>query len=167
MMNDPTRPLADAATWRAWWDASVSCDAALRAIYQQVQDAIIARAPTCWTSGKCCNFDAYGHRLYVTALEIAWVLRQVGLPSPARAQSLPILTSPTCAYQHDKLCSIHAVRPLGCRIFFCQAGTEQWQHELYERMLTDLRQLHDLRSLPYCYVEWRAGLDEAARMLPM
>ncbi|MEP0844685.1 MAG: hypothetical protein HRF43_18450, partial [Phycisphaerae bacterium] len=33
-----------------------------------------ARSPVCWNSGACCNFGAYGHRLYVTTLEVAYYL---------------------------------------------------------------------------------------------
>jgi hypothetical protein len=50
---------------------------------------------------------------------------------------------------------------MGCRIFFCQRGTEAWQHALYEEFLGGLRQLHERQSLPYQYMEWRMGLREA------
>ena len=155
---DPWPTLFDAA-------ATPAIDHALRTLYTDLDAAVTARGPTCWQSGKCCNFQAYGHRLYVTALEIAWFLRQAGPPAqetPA-GLSLPQFQpdTPTCAYQIDGLCSTHAVRPLGCRVFFCQQGTEQWQNELYESFLTRLRELHDQHTLPYRYMEWRTGLDEA------
>ena len=60
------------------------------------------------------------------------------------------------------------MRPLGCRAFFCQADTDSWQHELYERSLTDLRRLHGEHDLPYRYMEWRYGLVQAwaSRLVP-
>ncbi len=67
----------------------------------------------------------------------------------------------TCPHQHDNTCTTHAIRPLGCRIFFCQEGTQDWQHELYEQYLADLRELHEQHRIEYRYADWLALLDEA------
>ncbi|MEM7625266.1 MAG: hypothetical protein AAF333_06530 [Planctomycetota bacterium] len=171
-MPDPsTSP--DAALWSAWHDAAgrPPVDVALRGLYAEIDAAVAARGPTCWTSGRCCKFDDFGHRLYVTGLEIAWFLRQVQTtpvnPEPASETSgvrLPQFAEHpgACPYQVDGLCSTHTVRPLGCRIFFCQQGTEAWQQDLYEEFLRRLRFLHDEHGLEYRYMDWIAGLDEAA-----
>jgi Fe-S-cluster containining protein len=141
--------------WSCWFTAAgdSTIDAALRDMYTRLDADIQKHSPTCWLSGRCCNFDAFDHRLYVTALEIAWVLRQVG----ARE------VDPTgpCAYQQEKLCTIHTVRPLGCHLFFCQEGTQEWQYQMYESYLDELRKLHESHDLPYRYVEWREGLRDA------
>lgn len=176
--------------WQALAHAAGSppVDAELRSLYADLDDQIARRGPTCWTSGRCCNFDRFGHRLYVTALEIAWFLPQAGPPpesdpankptepvEPPRASEaaigqpiqLPQLNaagpplSEACPYQLKGRCSTHTVRPLGCRVFFCQAGTEDWQQQLYEHFLDRLRKLHDDHAIPYRYLEWRAGLREA------
>ena len=44
---------------------------AVRSIYARLQTEIDRRKPICVASGKCCNFESYGHRLYVTTLELA------------------------------------------------------------------------------------------------
>lgn len=151
--------------WPRWRDAAQqpAIDAALRDLYARLDAAVAERSPTCWISGRCCKFDTFGHRLYVTGLEIAWFLQQVeqqpsGVRLPIHAE-----TAGACPYQAKGMCSTHAVRPLGCRIFFCQKGTEQWQNELYEQFLAELRTLHEAHGLPYRYMDWIAGLDEAAR----
>lgn len=164
-------------------------------MYAELDDAIAAKGPTCWSSGKCCKFDAFGHRLYVTGLEIAWFLgvvegRQVegqrvegrrskveggadgrgfrlsqyaGSSDPRLAEgAIP----GACPYQVEGLCSTHAIRPLGCRIFFCQQGTQSWQQDLYEAFLKRLRSLHETHGLEYRYMDWMAGLSEATRAMP-
>ena len=147
-------------------------DQAIREVYAHIDQAVNQRGPTCWISGRCCNFDTFGHRLYVTGLEIAWVLKQYRQmqtqPSAAPSQSinLSVTADGPCPLQVNGLCHIHLIRPMGCRIFFCQQGTESWQHQLYEQSLTQLRMLHDQHRLPYRYLEWRVGLAEAARCLP-
>ena len=78
---------------------------------------------------------------------------------------LPVLAdrvrgAASCPYQVDGACSVHTVRPMGCRVFFCQAGQEAWQRDLYERMLGELRRLHERFALPYRYAEWRGLLAE-------
>jgi len=148
--------------WPTWFTAVVdpSTDRAIRDLYAALDDAVAARGPTCWISGKCCNFQGYGHRLYVTGLEIAWFLeqqRQSGAPltHPDDAE-----THGACPYQINKLCTTHSTRPTGCRVFFCQHGTEDWQQQLYEHYLNELRALHERIDVPYRYMDWLAGLDE-------
>lgn len=153
--------------WRAWFDASArqAIDEAISDLYRRLGERVAQRGPVCWASGRCCNFDAYGHRLYVTGLETAWVLRRVHDRAEVRGQTgasstkLPIVDARgRCVYQIDGLCSIHDARPMGCRVFFCQRGAEHWQHELYEQFLGELKAMHDKNGLPYRYMEWRAAL---------
>ena len=149
---------ADANLWPIWRRAArlPTVDAALRAIYDDLAKAVEHRGAQCWLSGRCCHFDAFGHRLYVTALEIAWVETYAGMPST------PVVRGEACPYQVKHQCSIHATRPLGCRIFFCQEGTEAWQQDLYETKLDALRDLHERFDIPYRYLEWLEGLEEYA-----
>ena len=145
----------DALPWQVWFDAlgHGDLDDAIIALYRDIDAAVAARNPTCWLSGKCCDFDAYGHRLYVTGLEIAWLLRRL---SPVGEGGSG------CVFQRGKVCTVHAVRPMGCRLYFCQAGTQDWQHEQYEIFLTRLKAMHTSHDLPYAYVEWRAGLRQGS-----
>lgn len=170
--------------WRVWREAASrpEIDAAIRALYREIGEVVAERRPVCNASGRCCRFEAYGHRLYVTGLEIAWFLQGVeggrytspdDSAGPARAYSLKQLPltpnlqilTPNCPYQINGLCSTHAIRPLGCRVFFCEEGTEAWQQDTTEHFLNRLKQLHADNGLPYAYIEWRAGLAEAHETL--
>ncbi|QDU71232.1 YkgJ family cysteine cluster protein [Mucisphaera calidilacus] len=152
--------------WRQWLDAArdPEVDGFLQSFYGDLDRAVAQRAPRCDQSGRCCDFDGYGHRLYVTGLEIARFLRHAPPPEPASDYPLRVLTEhrPACVYQVDGLCSTHAIRPLGCRVFFCEPGTEDWQQQTYERFMNRLKAEHERLGLPYAYMEWRAGLAEAA-----
>lgn len=143
--------------WTSWYTVSrvPVIDQGIRQIYDALGNAIAQKGPTCWASGKCCNFNAYGHLLYVTGLEIAWYCRQ--LP----ATDVTVNLKAACPFQVDGLCSTHAIRPLGCRVYFCQQGTQDWQQDLYEQFQQQLVQLHKDHDIDYAYMEWRAGLDEA------
>jgi Fe-S-cluster containining protein len=150
--------------WQRWKSAAADAgiDGRITGMLNSLSDDIAARGPTCWSSGKCCNFNAYGHRLYVTGLEVCWTLLQI----QARPTLLPLLEKPVdlsaaCPFQVDKLCGVHAMRPMGCRVYFCQQGTAEWQNQLYEKYQAQIRELHNELQLPYQYAEWRALLAEA------
>jgi len=130
--------------------------AAVTQIYQDLQQQIDARRPLCILSGRCCHFEEFGHRLYVTTLELATFLHDLRqTPSPY----LPTSPSqPGCPFQLNKLCSVHKIRPFGCRLFFCDSTSTDWQHEQYQHFHTRLRQLHDDLAVPYFYLEWRQAL---------
>jgi Fe-S-cluster containining protein len=125
-------------------------------IYNQLQAEIDHRRPLCVISGRCCRFDEYGHRLYVTTAELAAFVQACrDRPMPPAS---PV--SAGCPFQVGKLCGVHPIRPLGCRIFFCDATAVDWQRDLYERFHGDLKRLHEELAIPYAYVEWRSALAD-------
>lgn len=129
----------------------------LEAIYAMIADAVEARGPACWASGRCCNFQKTGHLLYVTGLEAAYtVSRAPAALTPGVVEGAT--ASGTCPYQERNLCGAHPMRPLGCRVYFCDRSAQDWQRSLSERMLEQVRRLHDRRGIAYRYGEWRAML---------
>jgi Fe-S-cluster containining protein len=121
------------------------------ALYADVQREIDIRRPRCDVSGRCCRFEEYGHRLFVTTLEVAAFVASSTKPAPQAVGN-------GCPYQIDGLCSVHTIRPFGCRIFFCDASATDWQQEQYEEFHLRLRQMHEQMNVPYLYVEWLAAL---------
>ncbi len=150
--------------------------AAVGEILARADADIAARKPVCNSSGRCCHFEEYGHRLYVTAAELAFFAEAIGAPpaqghskEPGRppAKSLPLpLFQPNgsvaagCPFQVEGLCTARTARPLGCRIYFCDANAQSWQGEVYERYHGELRALHERLGLPYAYTEWRNALAQ-------
>lgn len=124
--------------------------AAIDALYAHLQDVIELRKPVCDASGRCCRFEEFGHRLFVTTMELAVFASQV--------ESIRVATK-GCAYQVDGLCSVHSIRPFGCRVFYCDPTATQWISQQYEYFHGRLRRMHEELSVPYFYVEWRAGLS--------
>jgi len=134
---------------------------------------IAARRPVCRSSGRCCRFEEYGHRLYVTAAELlhfahvhitpmsenrnSKIENRKSIPLPQFfAQAAPR----GCPYQIDNLCTAREARPLGCRIYFCDENAQAWQNEVYERYHARLKELHATHGIPYRYMEWREALRE-------
>ena len=87
-------------------------------------------------------------------------------PAQRALLTLPVEPRGGCPFQVDTLCNAHAMRPLGCRVFFCERGAEEWQHGLYEQCQTRLRTLHETYGIEYAYAEWRASLKVAIECMP-
>lgn len=125
---------------------------AVEQLYAQVQAAIDQRRPVCEMSGRCCRFEEYGHRLYVSTIELAAFVKQA---SGARRREAD---DGGCPFQQNKLCTVHPIRPLGCRMFFCDPSSSAWQNQAYEQFHARIKALHEGFGIPYYYVEWREGL---------
>ena len=148
--------------------------AAVGAVYAALAGEIAQRRPVCDASGRCCRFEEYGHRLYVTTAELSAFMRGVGQLSVVSGplsggprRPLPVLTTDDgpratdqsgCPFQVGKLCGVHAVRPFGCRIFFCDPSAQHWQNDAYERFHAEIKDIHGRFGIPYYYVEWRRAL---------
>ncbi len=150
--------------------------AAVARVYEDVRAEIERRQPVCQLSGRCCKFEEFGHRLYVSTLELAAFT--AGLKAeggrmkdereaageritPLSSFRLQVSTlTPGCPFQVGKLCGVHTIRPFGCRMYFCDTTAADWQQETYEMFHRKLKLLHDELGIPYFYVEWRAALGE-------
>ena len=166
------------------WLASVDnahVAAELQALFAEAHDAIVARGPACWASGRCCNFAKAGHRLYVTGLEAAWTVvhakQRASAPALQRDEKkgsarlalpqVPQLSQQSiaqalergdCPFLVANACSVHEIKPLACRVYFCDQSAQDWQHTLSESLQTKLKGLHEAHGIPYSYAEWRTLL---------
>jgi len=80
---------SDGELWRVWRDAASRSGVGerLRGLLDAV-DADVARTGfACQQSGRCCKFESFGHRLFMTGLEVAWFRSLVGAPPGVRHES--------------------------------------------------------------------------------
>lgn len=129
--------------------------AELESLYRHLQDRTIRQSPRCDRSGRCCRFDEYGHRLYVTTIELAEFVR--GLAGREVA-TRGLTGAGGCPFQEEGLCSVHDIRPFGCRLFYCDPTSAGWQEETYRELHARIRHLHERFLVPYHYIEWRRAL---------
>lgn len=121
-------------------------------------DAEITRAnPHCEASGRCCRFKEYGHTLFLSEMEAAYL---VAVPPPAGAT----LSPDGCPYQVNRLCTARERRPLGCRVYFCDPTFADQQVELSEKYVRRLKDLHEGFETPWHY---RPLHEHLSKQLPM
>jgi Fe-S-cluster containining protein len=154
---------------KGWLEAAARAEvrAELEGVYGAAAEAIRERGPACWASGRCCNFEKTGHLLYVTGLEAAYTVRMGRAITEKRAKASPnhyslevvgATSSGACPFQEGNLCGVHEIKPLGCRVYFCDRSAQQWQNELSERLLAEIRAIHERNGIEYRYGEWRGML---------
>ena len=127
--------------------------AELEGLYRELDERLAGRPGQCRGCGQCCDFAAYGHRLYVSSAELA-LLTRAELADP-RA-----LGEHRCPYRREGLCTARRERALGCRVFFCQGIATATVNGLYEDFHGRIRQVHRRYCIPYTYAELTASLAQ-------
>jgi hypothetical protein len=115
----------------------------LEALYQELERELERHAPRCELSGRCCDFARFGHELFATDLEVAY-LRRTGAEARNAAEEL-------CPFWVERRCTARAGRPLGCRVFFCDERYQQVMHEVGERYHARVREIIERYDLSYRY----------------
>ena len=112
-------------------------------------------AGTCDICGKCCDFDSFGHRLFVTSPELIY------LTANLRGDKLRPMTTGRCPYNIADKCTIHEHRFAGCRIFCCK-GDKDFQSGLSESALKEFKSICTEFSVPYRYADLATALKSIA-----
>lgn len=123
--------------------------------YDGVDRAIAGHSPRCTNRGECCKFGSFGHRLYVTDVELRYFAEGLG-----EQWIEPALDADSCPHQQGGICTARQHRPLGCRVFFCDSEAQSWQNGLYEEKLAELKRIGEKHAVAYRYREWLSALRE-------
>ena len=140
---------ADGVDEAAWARAFAD----LEALYAELEAELPRYKFVCQASGDCCDFEAFGHRLYVTTLEAEYYFRN----SPAQRMNANASLCPS--WGSDRMCKARQGRMLGCRTFFCGTYKNGDPSEVYEKYYARVKQLHALHGIPFRYadiIDWSA-----------
>ena len=114
------------------------------AVYASADAAVSAAAPRCDASGRCCRFTEYGHTLFISAFEAEILLEH----APPHEQPV---SRDGCPFQVHGLCTAREVRPLGCRIYFCDPTYQSRMIEITEEALAALKRIADAHGTGWHY----------------
>ena len=123
----------------------------VEAIYRWVDEQVELLDQSCHACGECCDFERFGHRLYVTTPELMHFQHAVG-------PDIKDMSGGVCPYRIDGKCTVYTFRFSGCRIFSCKGDTEK-QNALCEQAVKKFKILCDAYSIPYHYVYLKSGLE--------
>ncbi len=125
--------------------------AAMADLYRDVDAELAGSGQTCTACGRCCDFAAFGHRLYVSTIELALLIHATPV-NPAAA------AADRCPYQQESQCTARERRALGCRVFSCESAGDEFEHDLYSRYHERIRQLHQQHRVAYFYADLPAAV---------
>ena len=153
-------PQVAAIDWIAAHRGETDYADALGELYGLLDQHLDDQEGRCQNCRRCCNFAAYGHRLYATTLEMAlfsslWAVRP---DAGAVLKAFDPIAARSCPFLGDGGCTVRDVRPSGCRIFYCSGLSDEAQSQLTEKMLDAVKQLHHEFSAPYLYADVMAWL---------
>lgn len=122
----------------------------IEAIYRRLQEQL-NESHLCAACGQCCDFEAFGHRLYLTTPELLFFAHHVGHP-------LKQMTDGVCPYRVAGQCSVYPYRFMGCRIFQCKGDADR-QSELTEATLAEFKRLCEQYQIEYRYLDLKNALE--------
>lgn len=114
-------------------------------------------AGVCEVCGKCCDFDAFEHSLFVTPPELMYFSAKVG------SANIKPMTGSRCPYNVDGKCSVYENRFAGCRIFCCKADVD-FQDNLSELALRRLKSICAEFRISYRYTDLATALAEMTKL---
>ena len=120
-------------------------------IYKWLDEQLAAKFD-CDTCGNCCDFESFGHRLYVTPPEMMYFADKLG------SKNIRRMTTSRCCYQVEGKCSVYPHRFAACRIFCCK-GDSDFQNQLAETALKKFKMLCNEFKITYCYVDLPTALS--------
>ncbi len=129
---------------------------AVKSLYEQL-DEQAADDSICKACGKCCDFERYGHRLFITTPELVYFQRCV---EPDKR--IP-MEYDVCPYMSKGKCTVHQHRFAGCRIFFCGADSAK-QSELSEKAVRQFKEICKENDLPYEYIDLKEALNRITNL---
>ena len=121
-------------------------------LYEEADAEVASHGPVCLASGKCCRFKEYGHTLFLSHLEAEVLL-----------SSAPAYETPTdpgfCPFQVNLLCTARENRPLGCRVYYCDANYAGKAEPITEKYVAALKALSSEYNLGWSYAPLHRFLD--------
>jgi Fe-S-cluster containining protein len=130
---------------------------AIQEIYQNLDKQLDASGQSCKACGNCCDFDSFGHRLYITTPELLYFKTKL------TENHIPILpmADGVCSYRKDGKCSVYPWRFAGCRVFNC-TGDADLQSRLSEETIALCKTLCILYGIGYGYMDLKTALSQTA-----
>jgi hypothetical protein len=106
----------------------------------------------CDNCGRCCDFEAFDHQLFVTPPELMYLTANLG------AENVKPMPDGRCPYHLICQCTVYEFRFAGCRIFSCK-GDADFQSGLSESVLKKFKSICTDFNIPYCYTDLATALN--------
>jgi len=135
-------------------DREIEIAGAVVEVYDWIDSQISQNPAQCDMCGKCCDFESYGHRLFVTSCELIYFAVKL---DPDKIRPMP---TGRCPYNIDGKCTVYPYRFAGCRIFSCK-GDKDFQSRLSEQAVVKFKGICGKFALTYRYTDLLTALNNS------
>lgn len=123
----------------------------MQELYAGLEPQIRDLEPDCNACGVCCDFERYGHRLYISTPELRYFVNHIG-------PDIRSMEGEICPYNENGKCMVYPYRFLACRIFCCNT-LPTGQSEIYEQAIIQLKMLCRECNIQYRYMDLKNALQ--------
>ncbi len=120
----------------------------------QLSDDLVVKCDGC---GRCCDFEAFDHRLFVTPPELMYLAANLG------GENVKSMPDSRCPYHLICECTVYEYRFAGCRIFSCK-GDVDFQNRLSESALKKFKSICTEFNIPYHYTDLATALENISKL---
>lgn len=135
-------------------DREMEIAGAVGQVFDWIDSQISQNPAQCRECGKCCDFQSYDHRLFVTSCELIYFVTKL------KSDKIKPMSAGRCPYNTDGKCTVYPFRFAGCRIFFCR-GDEDFQRRLSEQASEKFKAICEEFGIPYSYTDLPTAFDKA------
>ncbi len=134
-------------------DSQIEIAGAVAEVYDWIDSQTNQNPTQCDACGKCCDFENYDHRLFVTGAELMYFAFKL---EPDKIKPMP---TGKCPYNIDGMCTVYQYRFAGCRIFSCKRDKD-FQSQLSEQAAEKFKAICEKFHLPYRYTDLPTTLNK-------
>jgi len=122
-------------------------------IYGWIDSKIKGHSANCNVCGKCCDFDSFDHKLFITTPELLYFTEK------RDKEPFKTMQGGICPYNINQKCSVYCYRFAGCRIFSCK-GDEDFQSQLTESVIQKFKAICENSDISYNYTDLATALND-------
>ena len=119
-------------------------------LYEALDAQLRILEATCRACGDCCDLNRFGHELWLSNLELAYLL------DSAKPGSTP--ADGVCPYRLDGKCTARVGRALGCRVFHCNLDAASME-SITEAYLEKMKKIATAHGIDIEYGELMSSLS--------
>jgi hypothetical protein len=122
----------------------------IKNLYETLDAQLFNLEATCHACGDCCDLPRFGHELWLSNLELAYLLDSQE-PEPCSIVGV-------CPYRLEGKCSARVGRALGCRVFHCDLDATSME-SITEAYLEKMKKIATAHGLTIEYGELISSLS--------
>jgi Fe-S-cluster containining protein len=122
----------------------------MKDLYNVLDNELAKQNFKCEACGRCCHLVKWDHEIWLTQMELSYLIEEHGLRRTT--------TPGVCPYLENNQCIARSGRTLGCRVFHCSVNQDVLS-DIYDKYFRLIKELALANCVELFYGELLASLD--------